>query len=113
MHLGQCVAESTPVLVSAGQDSQSRDKELGQGIVTLFKKPEDRGNGGLGPLKNHLTRVRIQASFLLKGGRGVWLVTDQLLGARILCSCGCLGRSDHKVPVNLHQDNCYFLLCHP
>ena len=75
MHLGQCVAESTPVLVSAGQDSQSRDKELGQGIVTLFKKPEDRGNGGLGPLKNHLTRVRIQTAFMLKEER-MWLVID-------------------------------------
>ena len=70
VHLGQHVAESTPVLLSAGQDSQSRDKGLGQGIVTLFKKPEDRGDGGLGPPKNHLTRIRIQASFSLKGERG-------------------------------------------
>lgn len=75
MHLGQCVAESTPILLSAGQDSQSRDKELGQGIVTLFKKPEDRGDGGLGPLKNHLTRVRIQTAFMLKEER-MWLVID-------------------------------------
>ena len=34
-----------------------------------------------------------------------------MLGARILCSCICVCRSDHNVLVNLQQDKCYSLLC--
>ena len=54
--------------------------------------------------KNHLTRVRIQASFVLKGG--VWLVV-----AGIICSYSCPCRSGHNVPINLQQDIYYFLFC--
>ena len=33
----------------------------------------------------------------------------KLLGARILCSCNCPGRSGHDVPINLQQTN--VILC--
>ena len=36
-------------------------------------------------------------------------VCDKVLGAGILCSCSCLGRSGHNVPINLQEDNCYFV----
>lgn len=55
--------------------------------------------------KIHLIWVRIQASLILKG-EGVLLVV-----VRILCSCSYPGKSGHHVPVNLQQDNCYFLFC--
>ena len=50
-------------------------------------------------LKNRVDQVRIQASFVPKGGEvtGWW----KLLGVGILCSCGCPHRSSHDVPVNL------------
>ena len=51
---------------------------LGQGIETLLGKSADREDGGPCIPKNHLTRVRIQASFLLKG-EGVWLVVVNFL----------------------------------
>ena len=35
----------------------------------------------------------------------------KLLGAGILFSCSCPHSSGHNVPVNLQQDNCYFLFC--
>ena len=35
----------------------------------------------------------------------------RLLGAGILCSCSCPGRSGHNVPVDLQQDKCYSLFC--
>ena len=60
--------------------------------------------------KNHLTQVRLQASFILKGGGGVWL-GYKLLGIGILCPCSCPCRSGHDVPVNLQWDKCYFLFC--
>ena len=34
-----------------------------------------------------------------------------LLCTRILCSCNCPCRSGHNVPINLQQNNCYFLFC--
>ena len=33
------------------------------------------------------------------------------LGVGILCSCSCLGRSGHNVPINLQQDKYYSLFC--
>ena len=42
-----CVTESKLILPTARQANKSRDKLLGQGIVTLFGKPADRDNGGL------------------------------------------------------------------
>ena len=33
------------------------------------------------------------------------------LGIGILCSCSCLRRSGHNVPVNLQRDKCYSLFC--
>ena len=38
-------------------------------------------------------------------------VCYKVLGAGILCSCSCLGRSGHNVPINLQEDNCYFVFC--
>ena len=35
----------------------------------------------------------------------------KLLGAGILCSYSCPCRSGHSVPVNLQEDNFYFLFC--
>ena len=35
----------------------------------------------------------------------------KLLGIGILCSCSCLHRSGHNVPVNLQRDKCYSLFC--
>ena len=35
----------------------------------------------------------------------------KLLGARILCSCSCSGRSGYNVPINLQQDKWYSLFC--
>ena len=66
-----------------------------------------------GPQRTILPKLEFRLIFTKRGEGCVWLVAYNLLGARILCSCGCLSRSGHKVPVNLHQDNCYFLLCHP
>ena len=68
--------------------------------------------------KNQLTRVRIQASCILKGeggggGCGGEEVAGccKLLGAGILCSCSCPCRSGHDVPINLPRDKCYSLFC--
>ena len=44
-----------------------RDEVFGQRIATLFKKPEDGEDGRLVSERIRLTRVRIQASFILKG----------------------------------------------
>ena len=44
-----------------------RDEVFGQRIATLFEKPEDGEDGRLVSERIRLTRVRIQASFILKG----------------------------------------------
>ena len=44
---------------------------LGQGIMTLFGKPESQKDGELLSHKNHLT-LRVQVSFIFKG-EGIWL----------------------------------------
>ena len=48
----------------------SNGQLLGQGMITLFQKPENRENGVLRPVKNHLGRVRLPTSFALKASRG-------------------------------------------
>ena len=50
---------------------------VGQRIATLSGKPADREDGGLFP-KNHLTQVRIQASFIPKE-EWPWLVVANFL----------------------------------
>ena len=35
----------------------------------------------------------------------------KLLSAGILCSCSCSWMCGHNVPINLQQDNCYFIFC--
>ena len=35
----------------------------------------------------------------------------KFLGVGVLCSCSYPGRSGHNDPINLQQDNCYFLFC--
>lgn len=47
-----CVSESNPILLATWQTSKSRNKELGQGKATLFRKPVDQEDGEL--LENHL-----------------------------------------------------------
>ena len=42
------VPEPKLILLAAHQVNKSRDEWLGQGIVTLFGKPADREDGGLG-----------------------------------------------------------------
>ena len=64
------VTESQLVLLAALWASKSRDELLGQGMITLFQKPENRENGVLRPVKNHLGRVRLPTSFALKASRG-------------------------------------------
>lgn len=77
----------------------------GKGIATLFRKPADPRRCWTTVPKNHLSKVSIQASFILRREE-VWLVVTNFLEG-ILCSCNC--RSGHNIPVNLQQDNCYFL----
>ena len=80
-----------------------RVRMLGQGIMTLFGKPESQKDGGLLLHKNHLT-LRIQISFIFKG-EGIWLVF-KFLSDWIFCSCSCQHRSGHNIPVSLQQDKC-------
>ena len=75
--LFQTVTKSKLILLTARQTSKSRDKLLGQGITTLFKKPADREDGGL-VFQRTIAQVRIQASFILKG-KEVWLVVADFL----------------------------------
>ena len=49
------VTESKLVLCTMGQTKKSGNKVLGQGRVTLAKKPENQEDGRL-MLKDHLTR---------------------------------------------------------
>ena len=59
--------------------------------------------------ENHLTRVRIQASLIIKL-EGVWLVAANFLVLEPF-GLSCPGRSGYNVPINLQQDKCYSLLC--
>ena len=43
----QNVTESKLILLTTQQANKSRDEVLGQGIVTLFRKPADWEDGGL------------------------------------------------------------------
>lgn len=63
-----------------------RDEVLGQGMATLFKKPDGGEDDRLSVWKNYLTRVRIQASFKLKGRR-VKLVANFLIPVRAWRGC--------------------------
>ena len=56
--------------------------------------------------KNHLPRVRIQASFILKA-EGMWLIVAILS----LCSWYYSHRSGHNVPINLQLNKRYSLFC--
>ena len=61
------------ILFMARQANKSRNELLGQGITTLFGKPNRPRRWWTSITKNHLPWIRIQASFLLKGER-VWQV---------------------------------------
>ena len=51
--------------------------------------------------KSHLTQVRSQASFVLKGEEeSVWLVVADFLAPEF-CYCSCLCRSGYNVPIKL------------
>lgn len=75
--MGTCVTESKLVLLPR-QDSKLRDKLLGQGIATSFRKPADRKNGGLLSQRTVLTGLEFRLVFILKGG-GVWLIATNCL----------------------------------
>ena len=53
----QTVTESKLIQMAARQANIWRDELLGQGIVTLFRKPADQVDGALGVPKNHLAWV--------------------------------------------------------
>ena len=55
--------------------------------------------------KNHLTQVRIQASFILKG-LGVWLAVANFSVPLILCSCCCPHWSGHSAVIYHQQNKC-------
>ena len=82
--MGTCVTESKLVLLPR-QDSKLRDKLLGQGIATSFRKPADRKNGGLLSQRTVLTGLEFRLVFILKGGGGV-ANCYKLLAAGILSS---------------------------
>ena len=83
-------------------------KVLGQGIVALFRKPVSQEDGRLASQRIILPELKF--SFCTKrGGRVIGCC--KLLGVRILYFCSCPCRSGYKVPINLQQDNCYFLFC--
>ena len=58
--------------------------------------------------KNHLTWVRIQASFIMKG-EGEWLVFAYFLVLESFVLAA--GHKGQDVPVNLQWDKCYSLFC--
>ena len=71
----ESVTESKHVLLKAQQVNKSRDEVLGQGITSDFIQKASRlRRWWTGVPKNHLTRVRIQASFILKGRECGWLL---------------------------------------
>ena len=83
------------------QDSKVRGdtQMLVKEIVALFRKLADQEASGPGSQR-----------LSTKRGDGV-AGCGQLLGARILCSCGCLCRSGHNGSVNIQKDKGYSLLC--
>ena len=66
------------VLLTVQEASNLTDKVLGQEMVTIQEASRLRRWWRSIP-KNHLTQVRIQVSFILKGARWVWLVTNFLV----------------------------------
>ena len=60
------VTEFKLILLGAQQTDKLRDKELGQGKATLFRKPAEQGYGGPVSHRTILLEFRIQASFILK-----------------------------------------------
>ena len=57
-------------LLAAQQASKSGDEVLRQGIATLFRKPADREDGGLGSPQNRLISVWMAVSFIEQRGGG-------------------------------------------
>lgn len=58
---------------------------MGQGMITLFQKPENRENGILGPLKNHVGRVRLPTSFAVKASEAGKAVKSPTLVLLSVC----------------------------
>ena len=73
--------------------------------MIFFGNPADREDDG-----QVFQRTILLPSSILKRERTV-AACYKLLGAGILCSCSCLHRFDHNVPINLQQDKCYSLFC--
>ena len=95
------------ILFMARQANKSRNELLGQGITTLFGKPNRPRRWWTSITKNHLPWIRIQASFLLKGEVMMCLVAANFLVPESLVLC----KSSHSVPINLGQDKWYSLFC--
>ena len=91
-------------LLTTLQANNSRDELLGQVIVTLFRKSADWEDGELE------SQSQNSGFFCTKRGRSV-AGCRKLLVAGILCSCSCPCRCGYNVPINLQQDNSYFLFC--
>ena len=100
---GKTVTGCKLMLHTTWQMNKSRDEVLGQGIVTLFREPADWETSGR-VQKTHLSQVRIQASFKLKG-KVVWPVVAPFLVQEFFVLAAVHVKSGHHVPVNLQQDN--------
>ena len=69
--------------------------------MDLFRQPADREEGELVFQGTMLLKLEFRLHLLKKKrGRGV-VCCCKFLGAVILCSCICPGRSGHNVPLSL------------
>ena len=71
-----------------------------------------QGDARRGVTQNTPNSLKGFSKAFLKARQGRHLVgCCKLLDVRILCSCNSPCRSDHYIPVNLQQDECYSLFC--
>lgn len=82
---------------------------VGRGIMTLFRKPADREDGGLVSKEPSYPQSQNHITFVLKVD-GLWSVVASCLKLNSFCSCIYLHRPGHGVPVGLTQDK-YSLFC--
>ena len=106
------VTESKLILIKAQQANKSRDEVFGQGRVNNFIQKASRVRRGWTSVsKRHWSYSSQNSGFFYIKTGGSMAGCYKLLGAGLLCSQGCPGRSGHNVPINLQQDKCYFLSC--
>lgn len=110
-HLNKFVSnypEPKLILLIPWQANKPRGKVLGQGIVTLFRKPADR-DGGLVSKEPCFSQLELKLLLYQKGkGCSWWLQTSWYRNPLFLQRPH---KSDHNIPINLQQDHCYFLIC--